>query len=148
MPMRPKEIRANLNFKTLSMPPFTKWRRIKEMSQARRSQRVSKNLFRLTTTKNSSRLCLITIENCSDLRTSNRSWNRRQRLEACQFLRYFHQKRRNFTKRQRKWPTNTVGLSSSIKALELKTQAIAIHSCNTNLESFLTKSMIDSSMRQ
>lgn len=147
MQMPQKEIRVSSSYKTQSMLLYTKWKRIKVMSQVKKFLKVLKSLQYPLITKISSKLCLIITESCSDLKISNKYWSKKQKQEVYPFHKYFHLKKRSCTKRLRKWPINTVGLSLYIKASVLKIQVIAIHLCNTSQEFFPIKNMIDSFTR-
>jgi len=144
MQMPLKEIRVNSNFRTQLMLLYTKWKKIKVMNQVKKSQKVSKNLLCPLTSKISLKLCLIITENCSDLKTNSKYWSKRLKQEVYQFHKYFHPRRRSYTRKPRKWRINIVGLYLSIRALVPKIQVIAIHLCSTSPEFFQTKNMIDS----
>ena len=147
MRMPLKEIRVNLNYRNLLMPLCIKWKRTKVMNQVKKFLKVLKNLLCHLTTKISLKPCLIIIESYSDLRTSSKCWSRRPRQEVYPFHKCFHQKRRSYTRKQRKWLTNIVGSSLFIRVSVPKIQTIAIHSCSTSPEFFLIRNMIDSSTR-
>ena len=148
MQMPPKEIRVSLNYRTQSMLLCIKWKKIKVMNRVKRSPKVLRNLLYHLTTKISLKPCLITTESCLDLKTNSKCWNRRPRQEVCPFLKCFHQKRRSYTRKQRRWLTSIVGSCLFIRASVLKTQTIAIHSCNTSPEFYPIRNMIGSFTRQ
>ena len=62
-------------------------------------------------------------------------------------LKFYLQKRRSFTRKQRRWLTDTAGLCSLINLSDLVTQSIFIVSCSLNLKFYPTRKLTDISMR-
>ena len=93
------------------------------------------------------RLCLIIIGSCLGWRINSKCWSRRLNKEAYQSHKSSLPKRRNYPKKPRKWPINTVGLSSLTPASAQRTKT-PIHSCNLSPKFFQIKKQIDIFMRQ
>lgn len=148
MVMPPRNIRTVLFSRMLLRLPWTRWPKTRVMMPPKRSHMASMSLLIHLSIEISLRRCLITIENCLDLKTSSKSSSRRPSREVFLFLKYSHRKKRSFMRRPRRWLTNTAGSYSPISRLVIRMMATLTVSCSTNQKSCKIKKQTDTSTRQ
>lgn len=146
--MLPRSIKIASFSRTLLRLLSTRWPRIRVMMQVRRSPPGSMNLPIHPSIENSLKQCLITIENCSVLKTSSKSSSKKPSKEVSPFLRFFHLRKRSSMRKPRKWPTNTVGSYSPISPSVIKMMVTLTVSCSINQKFYKIKRLIGISMRQ
>ena len=109
-----------------------KWKKIKlPIGKIKKFQMGFQSLFNQKTSVNCQNPCQIIIVSFSVQKTSNRFQNRKQNSEVFQYLKFCHQKKRNYMKKLKKWQRNIVGSYSHTdqQATILKK---LILSCNLN----------------
>ena len=72
--------------------------------------------------------------NFSVLKINNKFLSKKPNKEAYQFLRYFHLKKRNFPRRQKRWQGSIVGLCLPIRASVLRMMGTHIVLCSSSRE--------------
>ena len=126
------EPRTLLFYQNKSNNKQIKWKKIKpQIEKIKKSLKVFQSLFNQKTSVNCWNLCQITIVSFSDQKTSNRFQNRKPNSEVFQFLKYYHQKKRNYMKKLKKWLRNILGSYSPIVQLEMILKKLIL-SCNLN----------------
>ena len=133
--------------KTPSRPRFKKWPRIRETSHRRRSQRDFTSSQIQLNTESCLKRCSTTTVSYSGSKINNKSSSKRQSSVASQFPKCCPPRKRNYTKKQRKWQTSTVGLYSLTSRSALATTAMSIVLCSSSLKSCPTRKQIDTFMR-
>ena len=126
------ELRTLLFYQNKSNNKQIKWKKIKlQIEKIKKSLKDFQSLSNQKTSVNYWNLCQIIIVSFSDQKTSNKIQNRKPNSEVFQFLKYYHQKKRNYMKKRKKWLKNILGLCSPIvqQAMILKK---LILSCNLN----------------
>lgn len=111
-----------------------KWKKIKpQIEKTKKFQKVSQSLFNLRTSVNCWNLCQITIVNFLDQKTNNKFQSRKPNSEVFPFLKYYHQKKRNYMKKLKKWLKNILGSCSLIVQLATILKKLILL-CNLNLK--------------
>ena len=147
-----RNTRTNLFWKMLLRSRSTKWPKRRVMSLRRKFLRASSSLPTPPVTPPSIvsfwKRCWIITVSCSGSRINSRFSSKRRSNAVCPFLRFCLQRRKNFMRKQKRWPTNTVGLFLPTKASVLETTATRILTCSSSPKSFQTRRPIDTSTRQ
>jgi len=146
--MPPRNTRTASFSRMLSRLPWTRWPRTRVMMLPKRSQLDSMSLLIHLSIEISLRRCLITTENCLDLKTSSKSLSRRLSKEVCPFHKCSHRRKRSSMRKPRRWLTNTAGSYSPISRSVIRTMATLTVSCSTNQKSYKIKKQTDTSTRQ
>lgn len=148
MLMQPRSIRitsfSKMPLKLLSI----KWQKTRVMNQVRKFLMVSMSLPIHPSIENCWKPCLTIIENYSVQRTSNKYWNKRQDNEVYLFHKFYHQRKRNYMKKPKRWLINTVGLFSLTLRLVLRMMVMFTVSCSLNLPSYQIKRQTGTFTRQ
>ena len=126
------EPRTLLFYRNKSNNKQIKWKKIKrQIEKIKKFLMVFQSLFNQKTSVNCWNPCQITIVNFLGQKTSNRFQNRKPNNEVFQFLKFYHQKKRNYMKKLKRWLKNILGQYSPIVQLEMILKKL-IHSCNLN----------------
>ena len=118
------------------------------MTQIRRFHLSLDSLSNLKSIRIFLKQCSIIVVNYSDLRINSKFLNKKLNKEDCLFLKYYHLRKRSYTKRQRKWLINTLGLFITISLSMMSRWNTAAHLCNSNQKFSLIKSLINTFMKQ
>ena len=143
-----RNTRTNLFWKMQLRSPSTKWPKRRVMSLPRKSLRDSSSLPTPLSIVSYSRRCWIITVSCLGSRINNKFLSKRPSNAVCQSLRFYLQRRKSSMRKQRRWPTNTVGLFLPTRASVLETTAIHILICSSSPKSFRTKRPTGTSMRR
>jgi hypothetical protein len=117
---------------------------LKCLSVRKTSPNLSSHLSSHQSTRTSYKLCSSTVVNFSDLKTSSKCWSKRPNKEVSQYRKYFHQRKKSWMKRQRRWLMLTVGLYSQKSQSLIKRCPNAQASCNSNPKFWQTRRPINS----
>lgn len=128
------EPRTLLFYQNKSNNKQIKWKKIKlQIEKIKKYLKVFQSLFNQKTSVNCWNPCQIIIVSFSDWKTSNRFQNRKPNNEVFQFLKFYHQKKRNYMKKLKKWLKNILGSYSLIVQLAMILKKFIL-SCNLNQE--------------
>lgn len=144
--MKSKNTKITLNFKIRLIKLSSPWK-VTSMKRSIISQSSSLTSFKSLNSITSCKLCSSIAKNYLDWRVSSKFLSRRPNNVAYPYLKFYHQRRRNSTKKPKRWQIAMLGLFLVTRVLTRMKWVIASHSCNSKVKSLPTLSRIRHSMR-